>query len=121
MAEPLRESPRARRWFQLRLSTLLLLVMIAALSAGWFADRRRLQEEIESLQRKTAVISLSYLSADDAAGVLKDLAGTSSEFVLGSDTRSNSIVVRGSAEDIESVKAVLRQLDTNLAPPPAQR
>jgi hypothetical protein len=107
------------RWLQLRLSTLLLLVAIAALAAGWFADRRRLEHEIQSLRRETHVIQLKFVSSDHAAGTLKEMLGAASHVALASDARSNCIVVTGSTRDIDSVKEVLANLDQTTITAPA--
>ena len=50
-------SPR-RQWFQFRLSTLLLLLVVCAVALGWWRDRAGLNLKLQQAHRERAKLSL---------------------------------------------------------------
>jgi hypothetical protein len=102
---------KPRRLLQLRLSTLLLMVAMLALAAGWWSDHLRLERKIRMLTRETVILNLNYVNSDDAVRTLRGMHQGDTDLVFGSDSRSNSVVVSGSPKAIASIKAVIERLD----------
>jgi type II secretory pathway component GspD/PulD (secretin) len=102
---------KRRRLLQLRLSTLLLVMAMFALAAGWWADRLRLEKKIRMLTNETVVFHLKYVQSDDAVRILSQMYPGETKLAFGSDSRSNSIVVSGPVEAIASIEASINRLD----------
>ena len=64
------KSPRgaSAHWYQYRLSTLLLTVLIVALALGWWVDRSRLAKQIPAQPQGVKIFSVVHADATDLSG-----------------------------------------------------
>ncbi len=111
------ESPVARpRRYQWTLRTLMMLVLIFGLMVGWWVDHRRLTRRIPTRPQPSLEVRVFSIVNGDS----KELAAAIGELFPGdnenppkitAESRTNSVMVRGTAEDLNVIEAILLKLD----------
>jgi hypothetical protein len=57
------KNPPKRRWFQIRIGTILLWMLIVAMGGGWWVDHWRQRQEMRELAN--SVIIIQYLQQEN--------------------------------------------------------
>ncbi len=109
-----RISPRRR---QLTLRTLMLVVLILALSLGWWVDRGNLKKQIPAQPQPNLEVKIFTLlngKAQELAGAIRELfpSDPANPLYVASDPITNSIIVRGTEGDLEVVEAILLKIES---------
>lgn len=106
-------APQPRRWYQLRLSTLLLLTLSIALACGWWVDHARLMRLLTIEESQIKVFSLQKIKPDEAERIIrKTFPETWADPLnVAADPRSNALIVNGSESKLSMVEALLLRLD----------
>jgi type II secretory pathway component GspD/PulD (secretin) len=101
------------RWYQFRLSTLLLIVLIVALALGWWVDRSRLAAQIPAQPQGIKTFSVVYADATDLSNALRELLSKdeSDPVFVAVDPRAKTIIVRGPTDKLAEVEALVLRLD----------
>ncbi|MCX7426072.1 MAG: hypothetical protein NTW96_10690 [Planctomycetia bacterium] len=101
------------RWYQYRLSTLLLIVLIVALALGWWVDRSRLAAQIPAQPQGIKIFSVVNVDAMDLSNALRDLFSKdeSDPVFVAVEPRAKQIIVRGPTGKLAEVEALVLRLD----------
>lgn len=103
----------SRRRFQLSLTTIMLLVAMAAIAIGWWTDHARLKRQLRDRNAEIRVFALQNTDAAEVAAVLQKLFPDTKwdPTRIASDNRINGVVVAASRERLDVIEATLLQLD----------
>lgn len=101
------------RWYQYRLSTLLLIVLIVALALGWWVDRSRLARQIPAQPQGIKVFSVVNADATELSNALRDLFSKdeSDPVFVAVEPRTKQIIVRGPTGKLTEIEAIVLRLD----------
>jgi len=101
------------RWYQWRLSTLLLIFLIVALALGWWVDHSRLAKQIPAQPKGIKVFYLHHADPAGLSNALKELFSKdeSDPVFVAVDARAKQIIVRGPSDKLLEVEAVALKLD----------
>lgn len=107
------EINKSRRRFQLRLTTIMLLIAIAATAVGWWADHSRLVQQLRAQDTEIRVFALQNSDAAEIAAALQKLfPDTKSDPTrISSDNRTNGLIVSASSDRLDVIEATLMRLD----------
>ena len=114
IATEVRTLPRKR---QLTLRTLMLVVLILALSLGWWVDHGNLKKQIPAQPQPNLEVNIFTIrngKAQELAGAIRELfpSDAANPLYIASDPNTNSIMVRGTAGDLEVVEAILLKIES---------
>jgi hypothetical protein len=103
----------AVRWYQYRLSTLLMIVLLVALGLGWSVDRSRLAKQIPTQPQGIKVFSIVRADAVELSNALRELFSkdAAEPVFVAVDTRTKCIIVRGPTGKLAEVEALVLKLD----------
>ena len=101
-------TPPTTRRPRVRLSTLLLIVTVAACLLAWWLDHQRLASQINTAEPIIIVYRLQYLEAEDVSKIIQDAY---KDQMLGVDANSNSLIVTATPDVHQKLELQLRTLD----------
>ncbi len=110
-----RTSPRRR---QLTLRTLMLVVLILALALGWWVDHGNLTKKIPAQpppNLEIMITSLRNANAQEMVNAVRELFPNNAArpLYIAGDPNTNSIMFRGTKEDLEIVEAILLKIENS--------
>jgi hypothetical protein len=86
-------------------------VLLLGLAFGWWADRSRLAKQLRIRDHEVKILSPAKSDAEDLSRVLRETFRESEELSITSDPRTNTIIARGSPEDVAMIEAMVLRLD----------
>ena len=107
------ENSTRRRFFQLNLATIMLLMVIVAVVVAWWSDHSRLMKELQNRELEIRVYNLINTDAGQIAKtVTEQFPDTPYDPVrLSVDQRLNAIIISGHASKLDQIQALLQRLD----------
>ena len=101
-----------RRWFRFSIRELLLVTVIAAVTAGWWFDHQKLARENSIPLRDYSVVNVN---AKDAAAYMAGISGGNVDVRIRSDSQQRQIVVQSPRQQQLEIQAILSKLDVPIA------
>ncbi len=113
------EIPEARRRIQLSLTTIMLLIAIAAVAIAWWTDHSRLVQQLQARNLQIMVFSLQNADAAKAAAALNEQFpdSKSDPTRISVDARTNGLIVSASSETLTKIEALLLNTPMRAAGP----
>jgi hypothetical protein len=104
------------RRMQVSLRTTMLIILVLALAIGWWVDRTKLVRRIPGQAQSDMQVKIfSIVNGDvqELTSALQELfpTDTTSSVHIACDSRTKSIMARGTAADLGIVEAILLRLD----------